>query len=112
MLTSVWDVGEFHQQHPIRLRTCHVGSPVIIDDFSAPFNLAAPLNGCVLGPLHQLELHDSRGSSHRHSSIFAAVSPTPQRPAFSGRFANGHLLVSSGLNFLISSARSFGVKPL
>ena len=55
----------------------------------------------------------STGFSHRHSAIFGAVSPAPQRPAFfSGRFANGHSLISSGLSFLNSSARDAGVKPL
>jgi hypothetical protein len=35
------------------------------------------------------------GFSHRHSSIFAAVSPAPQRPAFfSGRLANGQSAIS------------------
>ena len=43
----------------------------------------------------------SCGLSHRHSTIFAAVRPSPQRPAlFSGRFAKGHSLISSGFNLL------------
>ena len=38
---------------------------------------------------------------HQQSSIFAAVRPAPQRPAFfSGRFVNGHSSISTGLSFL------------
>ena len=52
----------------------------------------------------------STGLNHRHSAIFAAVSPAPQRPAFfSGSFTNGHFFVSRGLNFFSSSARSYGI---
>jgi hypothetical protein len=52
------------------------------------------------------------GLSHRHSTIFAAVRPAPQRPAFfSGKFAKGHSFISSGLSFLNSSALDAGVKP-
>jgi hypothetical protein len=55
----------------------------------------------------------STGFSHRHSTILAAVSPAPQRPAFfSGRLAKGHSLISSGLILLNSSARDAGVNPL
>jgi hypothetical protein len=51
--------------------------------------------------LRFLVMSQGTGFSHRHSSIFAAVRPAPQRPAvFSGRFANGHSLISNGLNFL------------
>jgi len=54
----------------------------------------------------------SSGFSHRHSDIFAAVRPAPQRPAFfSGRFANGQTPISSGLIFLNSSIRNAGVNP-
>jgi len=39
----------------------------------------------------------STGCSQRQSCIFAAVSPAPHLPLLaSGRFANGHCLVSSG----------------
>src|SRR5579871_4039740 len=55
----------------------------------------------------------SFGVSHRHSTIFPAVRPSPQRPAFfSGRFSNGHSLISNGLIFLNTSALDAGVKPL
>jgi len=55
----------------------------------------------------------STGFSHRHSAIFAAVNPAPQRPAFfSGKFANGHSLTCSGLIFLNNSTRDAGVNPL
>jgi hypothetical protein len=41
------------------------------------------------------------------------VSPVPQHPAlFSGRFADGHSAISSGLIFLNSSAREAGVNML
>ena len=50
------------------------------------------------------------GRSHRHSLIFAAVNPAPQRPAFfSGRLAKGHSLTSRGLIFLNNSTRVAGV---
>ena len=42
----------------------------------------------------------STGLSQRHSGIFAAVSPAPQRPVFfSGGFANGHSPVSAGIKY-------------
>jgi hypothetical protein len=42
----------------------------------------------------------STGLSQRHSAIFAAVNPCPQRPLIvSGRFANGHFAVSRPRNY-------------
>ncbi len=42
-----------------------------------------------------------RHSTHRHSSIFAAVRPAPQRPdGFCGRFAKGHSLISNGFSLI------------
>jgi hypothetical protein len=63
--------------------------------------------GCVFtAPVNRF------GFSHRHSSIFAAVNPAPQRPAFfSGRLENGQSVISKGFSFLNSSARDAGVKP-
>src|ERR1700688_1120265 len=67
----------------------------------------------VRRPFDELELPDDCGLSHRHSTIFAAARPAPQRPAFfSGKFAKGHSLISSGLIFLNNSALDAGVKPL
>ena len=55
----------------------------------------------------------STGFSHRQSFIFAAVNLAPHRPLFaSGRFANGHSLVSSFRNFFINWPRTTGVNPL
>lgn len=59
-------------------------------------------------PFDELELSNC-GLSHRHSTIFAAVRPAPQRPAvFSGKFAKGHSLISSGFIFLNNSALDVG----
>src|SRR5919109_5241314 len=68
-----------------------------------------------LSPVHSRNSNwpTSTGFSHWHSAIFAFVSPCPHRPVLaSGRFANGHSLISSPLNFLNSCARVTGVKPL
>jgi hypothetical protein len=54
----------------------------------------------------------STGFSHRHSFIFAAVSPWPQRPLlFSGRLAKGHSDICSPRKCLNSSTLEAGVKP-
>src|SRR5215831_13295759 len=67
----------------------------------------------VLSPLHELELPHEPGLEPSALCHFADVRPAPQRPAFfSGKFANGHSLISSGLIFLNSSAREAGVNPL
>jgi hypothetical protein len=64
-------------------------------------------------PLHEFDLCNKRRLDHRQSAIFAAVRPAPQRPLFfSGRFANGQALISSGFSFLNNAARAAGVKPL
>ena len=55
----------------------------------------------------------STGFSHRQFFIFAAVSPSPQRPLrASGRFANGHSTISSPRNRRMRDSRTPGVKPL
>jgi hypothetical protein len=76
--------------------------------------IAAPrLTGSVAVRPKNSNCPTRTGFSHLHSAIFAAGKPAPYRPAFfSGRFANGHSLISSGFSFLNSSALDPGVKPL
>ena len=55
----------------------------------------------------------SNGRTQRHSVIFSAVSPWPQRPPRgSGRLEKGHSGISSGRHRQYSSAREAGVNPL
>jgi hypothetical protein len=55
----------------------------------------------------------SFGLTHRHSSIFSAVSDSPHREAlFSGRFANRQRAVLSVLRAGKSSSRIRGTNPL
>jgi len=55
----------------------------------------------------------STGWSQRHSFIFSAVRPCPQRPPHgSGRLEKGHSWISSGWNRRYSSVREAGVNPL
>jgi hypothetical protein len=67
----------------------------------------------VAGPLEELELADEprlQPLAFRHLRFRQALA---QRPLLaSGRFANGHSLISRPLNFLNSCARVTGVKPL
>ncbi len=51
--------------------------------------------------------------SQRHSFIFAAVNPCPQRPpCFSGKLPKGQSAISSGFSFLNNCSRIAGVNPL
>jgi hypothetical protein len=67
----------------------------------------------ILGPLHKLELPDEQGLEPAAPVHFRCCqSRTPAAGLLSGGLANGHSSVSGNLNFLSSSARSCGVKPL
>jgi hypothetical protein len=56
-------------------------------------------------PFEKFELADGLGLQ-THSFIFAAVSPCPHRLAVaSGKFANGHSLITSPFRFAFSSTR-------
>ena len=65
----------------------------------------------VTSPLHELELPDELGLQPPAFRHLGRREPGTPRPAFSGGFANGHSLISSGVILLNNSARDEGVNP-
>ena len=66
----------------------------------------------VAGPLDEFDLANQQSFTHRHSAIFAAVSPAPQRPILLRQIRERAFLISIGLIFLNSSARDDLFLPL
>jgi hypothetical protein len=63
----------------------------------------------IIGPFNELELPDKRRLDP--STLLHLRGGQPCPAFFSGRLANGHSLICSGLNFLNNSRREAGVNP-